>query len=77
MTGRNAQGILGFNLNQQIAFLHEPKVIPTFTARLPIDGISAGLYHVLAWSQSGKLFSWGRSTDGCLGYFDPSNGTQS
>lgn len=35
-----------------------------------IEGISAGQSHCLAWSSSGKLFSWGKVSEGCLGYIN-------
>jgi alpha-tubulin suppressor-like RCC1 family protein len=42
-----------------------------------IEGVAAGHYHCLAWSSNGKLYSWGKASDGCLGYIDKSGqGTQ-
>ena len=29
----------------------------------------------MAWSANGRLYSWGKSSDGCLGYFERSLGS--
>ena len=38
-----------------------------------IEGVSWSTYHWLAWSLSGKLYSWGKVSDGCLGYLTNDN----
>ena len=36
--------------------------------RIKITGVACGLRHCLAWNKPGRVFSWGSSLDGALGY---------
>lgn len=63
--GVNVDGMLGIG-NTNIMFISEIIQVKSFKAQ--VAGVSAGANHCLAWTQNGKLYSWGRYRDGCLGY---------
>jgi alpha-tubulin suppressor-like RCC1 family protein len=46
-----------------------PKLINWFGRNwIMIQGVACGDFHCLAYSDKGKLYSWGRAVDGALGY---------
>lgn len=45
----------------------------TTLRREKIEGVSCSTHHCLAWSLSGKLYSWGKVSEGCLGYLTNDN----
>ena len=65
--------MLGYPTFYNQTFIQEPKIVPYFSFhKIQVDGVAAGANHCLAWSQEGKLYSWGKSGDGCLGYMEKS-----
>lgn len=44
-----------------------PEII-NFGNNCEIAGIATGLSHTLAWDKSGRIYSWGDSANGKLGY---------
>ena len=63
--GENDCGQLG--LNHQID-QYFPEVVTDNIAHLTIIGIAAGSQHSLGWTKDAGVFSWGRGTEGQLGY---------
>ncbi|CDW71707.1 regulator of chromosome condensation [Stylonychia lemnae] len=73
--GRNHYGMLGYQVLYNQPFIQELKqIISLGLQKIHIEGISAGQNHCLAWTQNGKLYSWGKYGDGCLGYMDKTIG---
>ena len=65
--GAKEKGVLGYNIPGATEGI--PISINYFNT-IKIEGICAGQSHCLAWSSSGKLFSWGKVSEGCLGYIN-------
>jgi len=64
--GAKEKGVLGRPpLSSQEDYV---PMILTSLRNYRIEGVSWGAFHWLAWSSSGKLFSWGKISEGCLGY---------
>lgn len=69
--GRNYQGILGYFGNpENKKCVIEIKPIQSINTKIKFEGVAAGASHVLAWTENGRLYSWGKASDGCLGYTD-------
>eukprot|EP00347_Sterkiella_histriomuscorum_P022145 403331523 len=73
--GRNHYGLLGYQVQYNQPFTQELKQITSLgLGRVHIEGVAAGQNHCLAWAQNGRIYSWGKSSDGCLGYLEKSIG---
>ena len=65
--GAKEKGVLGYMIPGSTE--GTPLWINYFNS-IKIEGISAGQSHWLAWSSSGKLYSWGKVSEGWLGYLN-------
>ncbi|CAI2368125.1 unnamed protein product [Moneuplotes crassus] len=64
--GAKEKGVLGYQTPGS-----EGSPLPIYSLNsMKIEGVCAGQSHCLAWSSSGKLFSWGKVSEGCLGYMN-------
>ena len=67
--GRNHQGMLGYVDNPETKrFIMDIKQV--FNSKIKVEGVAGGANHCMAWTANGKLYSWGKLGDGCLGYMD-------
>lgn len=69
--GAGDKGVLGVDF---MGFFKEgvPMCITTLRKE-KIEGVSWSTHHWLAWSLSGKLYSWGKVSEGWLGYLTNDN----
>ena len=65
-TWNGIAGVISINKDEWIG---TPRYI-TYFQRIKsyVSGISCGEFHCLAFTDKGRVFSWGKATDGALGF---------